>query len=64
MLTKKDMVSRIVKLYGKDSKIAIWFMVIALNSDYKRTWKIFFKIIRRGGLNLLFYLLISTWQNF
>lgn len=45
MLTKKDMVSRIVELYGENSKIAIWFMVVALNSDYKRTRKIFFQII-------------------
>jgi hypothetical protein len=45
MLTKKDMVFRIVELYGRGSKMAVWFAGVALNSDYKRTRKIFFKII-------------------
>ena len=46
-MTKKDMVKRINDLYGKNSKIAIWFNGVADNNDYKRTRKIFFKIIAK-----------------
>ncbi len=47
MLTKKEMVNRINALYGKNSKIAVWFSGVANNSDYKRTRTIFFKIISK-----------------
>jgi hypothetical protein len=50
MITKKDMVSRIVELYGRGSKMAVWFAGVAINSDYKRTRKIFFKIIASYSL--------------
>ena len=47
MLTKREMITRVIELYGKNSKIALWFIGIALKGDYKRTRSIFFKIIEK-----------------
>ena len=46
-MTKTEMINRINELYGKNSKIAIWFCGIAENSTYKRTRLVFFKIISK-----------------
>lgn len=50
-MTKKEMVARIAELYGKGSKMALWFAGVAVNSDYKRTRTIFFKIIAKYGID-------------
>ena len=47
MLIKAEMIARVIKLYGKNSKMAVWFEGIAKNSNYKRTHMIFFKIIAK-----------------
>ena len=46
-MTKNEMVNRINELFGKNSKIAIWFSGVAENNTYKRTRTIFFKIISK-----------------
>lgn len=46
-MTKTMMINRINELYGETSKIAVWFRGVAENSDYKRTRKVFFKIIAK-----------------
>jgi len=51
VMTKKEMVARIVELYGKGSKMALWFAGVAVNSDYKRTRTIFFKIIAKYDID-------------
>ena len=51
MLTKNEMVNRINELYGKNSKIAVWFFGVATNSDYKRTRTVFFKIIVKHNVD-------------
>ena len=50
-MTKQEMVKRIVELYGKGSKMAVWFAGIAINSDYKRTRAVFFKIIAKYNVD-------------
>ena len=50
-MTKKEMVKRIVELYGKGSKMALWFASVAVNSDYKRTRTVFFKIIAKYNVD-------------
>ena len=47
MMTKMEMVNRINELYGKKSNMALWFLGVAINSDYKRTRMVFFKIIKK-----------------
>lgn len=46
MLTKKEMVIRITQLYGKGSKMALWFADVANKHDYQHTKKVFYEIIK------------------
>lgn len=50
-MTKKEMINRIEQLYGKNSKMAKWFTGVAINSTYKRTRYIFFKIIAKYNID-------------
>lgn len=45
MLTKKEMVIKVVELYGRGSKMALWFAGIATNHDYLHTKNIYKKIL-------------------
>jgi len=47
MMTKNEMVLEIVCIYGRGSKMAMFFAGIATNSDYLRTKNIFQKIMKK-----------------
>lgn len=49
MLTKKEMVERIVKLYGRGSAMAIWFAEVAATKDYRHTKELFYKMVEQHG---------------
>ena len=49
MLTKAEMVERIVKLYGRGSKMALWFAEVASTKDYEHTKKLFYKMVEQQG---------------
>lgn len=46
-MTKKEMVLRIVELYGRGSKMAMFFAGIATNFNYAYTRKIYFIILKK-----------------
>jgi hypothetical protein len=47
MMTKKKMVLEVVRIYGRGSKMAMFFAGIATNSDYLHTKNIFQKIMKK-----------------
>jgi hypothetical protein len=47
MMTKKEMVLEVVRIYGRGSKMAMFFAGIATNSDYLHTKNIFQKIMKK-----------------
>jgi len=46
-MTKKEMVLNIIELYGRGSKMAMFFAGIATNSNYAHTRKIYFMILKK-----------------
>lgn len=46
-MTKKEMIARIIKLYGRNSKMTEFFVAVAKNTGYAHTKMIFFKIISK-----------------
>ena len=49
MLTKKEMVERIVKLYGRHSAMTKWFVEVATTKDYRHTKELFYKMVEQHG---------------
>ena len=55
MLTKKEMIEKIIKLYGKGSSISLYFTKLAPKNEYHKVLNIYKQLIKhyqtRGELD-------------